>query len=1016
MIGIGISLLGLAVLGLARANAAVEITASRTSGTAPAGVLFEAVPSGFGVSRPFHDLHIAWDFGDEGDWSNLPANHPQGQGRSKAYGPLTSHVFREPGTYTVTCTVTNGVVSKTVTQEITVADPDAVFPSAQTYVVSPTSDFTDAPAGATQYTNYVTAFNDAVAESQDIRVLLHRGEDHRTGTPALTRFDNDNRLFIGAYGTGARPIIDRNIRLGENNAMDSEVAIHGIEFRGGYDAAAFPDVAPDMGEGITRSVNMNADLTVFDCLLTGIAIPLRENNGSTGRMIVADTEITNWQDFGCLAGDTAGLAWSGVHIHQKPDAVMGGKKGDDNHPDHGPLRVSAPPVGGHVSIRHSNFFTVGGWADIDQQCIRWNSNGVRGVRAVFDGNLLEGGQQQFALFRTAESGGLATSSPGDVIVQRNLCVMSPGSTFAAVIGYGGTTFRNNVTIRPAVETSPLSQDSAADPNGYALGWFEDEGRQDTGTPANHDSPIRVHHNQFIDLASDAQVFPSGGTTLTNTTPIPAPDFWTDFAAVGNILHAPNRTNAVTIYAPFQDAVLSAPRYAQWRGAYDITVGGTTYTAGTAYPAFATPSDTISLYQPSVGSPALSNTPPAALGDFFGTLRGGKASDTAEPTPILFDETASATGQTVASGSVGVTKASTVDVVWTTSATPPSHAQIQAGQDHTGSPAAATDLDIAASAETVSFSATGLSENTTYYAHIAAEDAAGNAATPVTTGAITTDALSYLLDDHPTGATTALSLRQLKSTTTDVVRVRRDGDDAEQDFTATEIRDGTLVAFCNAGGGNGYTRTLYDQEGTNNANQATSANQPQIVDTGALITTANGEPAMRWDGSSTSMLLDCGTPLMLASTAFSMFMLVERQDGTADSQALYSQFSEAQRCWLNADSGPGYTFFHDAVSGTNPFFSPTVALGEDVVSLIRKSTLHDYELIVNGVSEATASVSDTSPEQVSTFIGGETRRGANPFTGLIAEIIHYDADKTAEQSAIEADIAEHYGVTIAPNPN
>ncbi len=64
----------------------------------------------------------------------------------------------------------------------------------------------------------------------------------------------------------------------------------------------------------------------------------------------------------------------------------------------------------------------------------------------------------------------------------------------------------------------------------------------------------------------------------------------------------------------------------------------------------------------------------------------------------------------------------------------------------------------------------------------------------------------LLEDYP-GAAAAYSLRNLSSTTTNVVRVRRSYDNTEQDFSAAEITDGTLVGFTNQGWFQSLTNTF-----------------------------------------------------------------------------------------------------------------------------------------------------------------------------------------------------------------
>ena len=103
----------------------------------------------------------------------------------------------------------------------------------------------------------------------------------------------------------------------------------------------------------------------------------------------------------------------------------------------------------------------------------------------------------------------------------------------------------------------------------------------------------------------------------------------------------------------------------------------------------------------------------------------------------------------------------------------------------------------------------------------------------------------LLDTY-TGAAAGYSLRRIKSTATNAIRVRRSSDNEEQDigFTAGELDTSSLLTFVGTGGtDNGYVKTWYDQSGnSNDATQTTTANQPQIVSSGAVIV-ENGKPAI-----------------------------------------------------------------------------------------------------------------------------------------------------------------------------
>lgn len=107
-------------------------------------------------------------------------------------------------------------------------------------------------------------------------------------------------------------------------------------------------------------------------------------------------------------------------------------------------------------------------------------------------------------------------------------------------------------------------------------------------------------------------------------------------------------------------------------------------------------------------------------------------------PVLSSPTGAATGTTTAD--IGVTTDEgngTLYAVVTTSATAPSAAQIKAGQAHTGTAAAYADNQLISTVGTKSFSATGLSASTTYYAHFVHSDDAANDSTVSSSAGFTT---------------------------------------------------------------------------------------------------------------------------------------------------------------------------------------------------------------------------------------------------------------------------------------
>lgn len=108
-------------------------------------------------------------------------------------------------------------------------------------------------------------------------------------------------------------------------------------------------------------------------------------------------------------------------------------------------------------------------------------------------------------------------------------------------------------------------------------------------------------------------------------------------------------------------------------------------------------------------------------------------------PSLTSASATATGATTATGSVNTNEANgVIDSILSTSATKPTGIQVQAGQDHTGSAAAAADLDNAVTATGAqSFAYSGLPPETTLYQHSVHEDASGNVSLVETSAGFTT---------------------------------------------------------------------------------------------------------------------------------------------------------------------------------------------------------------------------------------------------------------------------------------
>lgn len=109
-------------------------------------------------------------------------------------------------------------------------------------------------------------------------------------------------------------------------------------------------------------------------------------------------------------------------------------------------------------------------------------------------------------------------------------------------------------------------------------------------------------------------------------------------------------------------------------------------------------------------------------------------------PVLSSPTDTKTGSTTADLGVTTDEGNgTLYTVVTTSATQPTKPQIKSGLDHLGAAAAFADDQAIGSTGAKTFSATGLTASTSYFAHFMHEDAAGNQSNVSSGDGFTTDA-------------------------------------------------------------------------------------------------------------------------------------------------------------------------------------------------------------------------------------------------------------------------------------
>ena len=249
----------------------------------------------------------------------------------------------------------------------------------------------------------------------------------------------------------------------------------------------------------------------------------------------------------------------------------------------------------------------------------------------------------------------------------------------------------------------------------------------------------------------------------------------------------------------------------------------------------------------------------------------------------------------------------------------------------------------------------------------------------------------LLDQYG-GAAAAYSLRNLSLYHTNpVVRVRRDNDNAEQDFTATEISDGTLAAWVGAGN-NGFVRTWYDQSGNGrHAAQNVNASQPKVVDNGVVIF-ENGKVALDFDGTSHWLVNNFGSTTSIPTTTTAVF-----NKRVSNSGVIYDGYSVQSILYENIRFANGSLVVGTSIGINEQHLSFALYNGASS-SLYIDSQLNAFgNAGSNGVDGIT--IGNIRNDLLLNY----------KLNGTVQEIIMYFSNQSTNRTAIEANINAHYSI-------
>jgi hypothetical protein len=279
-------------------------------------------------------------------------------------------------------------------------------------------------------------------------------------------------------------------------------------------------------------------------------------------------------------------------------------------------------------------------------------------------------------------------------------------------------------------------------------------------------------------------------------------------------------------------------------------------------------------------------------------------------------------------------------------------------------------------------------------------------------ALASTGAAFFLDTYP-GALAAYSLRSLSSSVTNVVKVRRSaGSPAEADFTAAQVANGELAAWVGAGN-NGFVTTWYDQSGNGqNAVQATSGSQPQIVSSGSLITDGtNAKPSISYSGGAKSLSATLGS----SPNGQSSMSLITVVSPTV------AILGNATRAFMHmAETGSWGSIFHNVCTDSfrYRFGSSESGNNQTIVRAITSAISQTFKegtaeyARINGTdytrgTTALATTANTS----TTLTFGLGDNASFPFVGKASEAFMYLSSQRTNASAIEANINAYYGIFV-----
>jgi hypothetical protein len=452
-----------------------------------------------------HEITVEWFLPDESYTPLVTPNIPTAwRNRNVATGKQIATVFTTTGNKEVTAFAFDtqgnwGFASYTFQaggNSPAIISQDSLFPTTKTIVWSQAGNFSGKPTGATECTTIAevhlamrTNFALTGTQNKQCRVLLRRGETFTdngffdvsssgTGYPGSTLANFDYRsnckgLVLGAFGSGAEPIIQNTAHTGLNvrtpdRADVRQLIVQDIDFRGDWD----PTTETGRTSAVASGEPWQYSVLFHRCKVYGHGVSFTLQNGtgeggvSPARVYFHDCDISGWKDYGLQFPRSYMFAVMGCDLHQDVDALNGINHGTGSQNDWamGNTHVGMRWVSLFDSyIARTSVFNRGGWSSNSNQAATvfppTNEQGLRlftgfSIDAagtgpdtrrhhhMWDRVTIEGGQAPLSI--GPSTGNLV---PGNFVMDKFLVVGGGMSATNLIGGNAGTTLRNGYGYR-----------------------------------------------------------------------------------------------------------------------------------------------------------------------------------------------------------------------------------------------------------------------------------------------------------------------------------------------------------------------------------------------------------------------------------------------------------------------------------------------------------------------------------------------------------------------------------------